>query len=71
LFRKNAQLSGKITRKATAKKRLETAWEYLRIAILCDWYGKYDQAVRFTRKAIAIDPKIQKDAVEYMIEEQM
>ena len=67
LFRKNAQLSGEITRKATSRKRNETAWEYLRIAILCDWYGKYKDAVRYTRKAISIDPKIKKDAMHYML----
>jgi serine/threonine protein kinase len=67
LFRKNAQLSGTITRKATAKKRMETAWEYLRIALLCDWYGQYDKAIILTRKAISIDPKIEQDAIDYML----
>jgi serine/threonine protein kinase/DNA-directed RNA polymerase subunit RPC12/RpoP len=67
LFRKNAQLSGTITRKATSKKRNETAWEYLRIAILCDWYGKYNDTIRFARKAIAIDPKIKEDAIYYIL----
>lgn len=50
------------------KQRREAAWEYLRIAILCDWYGKYSDAVRYTRKAVSVDDGIENDAIIYMME---
>jgi len=51
-----------------SKQKRETAWGYLRIAILCDWYGKYKSAVRFTKKAVSIDDGIKNDAIIYMME---
>jgi eukaryotic-like serine/threonine-protein kinase len=51
-----------------SKQKREAAWGYLRIAILCDWYGKYKDAVRFTRKAVSVDKGIENDAIIYMME---
>ena len=51
-----------------SKQKRESAWEYLRIAILCDWYGKYKDAVRYTRKAVSVDKGIENEAIIYMME---
>lgn len=64
-IRADAEPGGGVSR---LKQRREAAWEYLRIAILCDWYGKYSDAVRYTRKAVAVDDGIENDAIIYMME---
>ena len=51
-----------------SKQRREAAWGYLRIAILCDWYGKYKDAVKYTLRAVAKDPGIKDEAIIYMMQ---
>lgn len=51
-----------------SKQKREAAWSYLRIAIVCDWYGDYKAAVRFTRKAVSVDQGIEDEAIIYMME---
>ena len=66
-----AKLRGEADAGATvskSKQKREAAWGYLRIAILCDWYGKYKDAIRYTRKAVSVDRGIENEAIIYMME---
>jgi eukaryotic-like serine/threonine-protein kinase len=36
--------------------RREVAEDCLRVAVLCDWYGRPQQALRYARQAVATDP---------------
>ncbi len=46
----------------------ELASDYLRLAILCDWYGLPGDSAEFARKAIATDPKVSKDVKRLLLE---
>jgi len=48
-------------------KKKEVAWDYLRIAVLCDWFGDCKGAVKYAKKAINVDPNINKDVCKYLI----
>lgn len=64
-IRSEATPGGQVSR---SKQKREAAWEYLRIALLCDWFGQYNDAVRYTRKAVAVDNGIENEAIIYMME---
>lgn len=51
-----------------SKQRLEGARDYLRLAILCDWYKHYPDAVKYAQKAASVDPRIKKDIRRYLLE---
>ena len=51
-----------------SQQKLEAAEDYLRIGILCDWYGDYESAVKFARKAVATEPKIEESVKKYMMQ---
>ncbi len=40
------------------QQKLESAEDFLRIGVFCDWYGDYASAVRYAKKAVETDPKI-------------
>lgn len=48
-------------------KKFEAAWDYLRIGIISDWYGNYDKAVEYTKKAVSVDSRITNDAKKYLM----
>jgi len=50
------------------KQRMEAAWEYLRAGVICDWYGDYDNAVKYAKKATEYDPNITNEAIILMLE---
>jgi serine/threonine protein kinase/DNA-directed RNA polymerase subunit RPC12/RpoP len=64
-LRSEAESSGNVSK---AKQKREAAWEFLRIAVLCDWYGNYRDAVFYTRKAVSVDSGIENDAIVIMME---
>lgn len=51
-----------------AQQKLEAAQDYLRIGIFCDWYGDYESAVKFARKAVATEPKVEDSVRKYMMQ---
>ena len=53
---------------SSSKTRWEAAWEYLRAGVLCDWYGDYENAVKYAKKAAEYDPRITNEAIIYMLE---
>ena len=50
------------------QQRLEGAEDLLRIGVFCDWYGDYESAVRYVRKAVETDPKIADSVRKYMLQ---
>lgn len=47
----------------TAEERRENAADdYLSLAVLCDWFGRYGEALRFAAKAVELNPRLKKDA---------
>ncbi len=52
---------------ANSKQRYESAWEFLRTAIFCDWYGFYPQAVKLAKRAVALDSRLEKDVKQYIM----
>ncbi|HBC87851.1 MAG TPA: hypothetical protein DCZ94_12925 [Lentisphaeria bacterium] len=44
------------------------AEDYLRIGMLCDWYEEYDDAVKYAKKAVEADPKIEEIVKKYMMQ---
>ncbi len=63
-IRSQATPSGEIS---LAKQRREAAWEYLRVALFCDWYGGYDDAVRYAKQAVLVDKGIEDDVIVFMM----
>ena len=53
---------------SVAKQRREAAWEYLRLALFCDWYGRYEDAVRYARQAVLVDNGIQNEVIIFMMQ---
>lgn len=47
--------------------KYEAAWDYLRIALLYDWYGNYDKAVDYARKATEIDSRIIREIQRHLM----
>lgn len=43
-------------RPADPGKRVEISQDYFRLALLCEWYGKTDEARRYAGKALNLDP---------------
>ncbi len=50
------------------QQKLEAAEDYLRIGVLCDWYGDYESAVKFAQKAVATDPKVEDSVKKYIMQ---
>ena len=50
------------------QQKLESAEDFLRIGIFCDWYGDYASAVKYARKAVETDPEIADKARNYMMQ---
>ncbi len=48
-------------------RRKEAAQDYLRLAILCDWYGDYPSAVGYARKSISVYPDSEKSVKKFMM----
>jgi tetratricopeptide (TPR) repeat protein len=40
----------------------EAAEDYLRLAVLCDWFDRYGEAIEYARKALALRPEIKDQA---------
>ncbi|OGV47559.1 MAG: hypothetical protein A2017_11340 [Lentisphaerae bacterium GWF2_44_16] len=38
------------------------AEDFLLLAVLCDWYGRYDDAIKYLKRAIDLSPKIKDEA---------
>jgi hypothetical protein len=51
-----------------SQQKFDAAEDYLRIGILCDWYGDYESAVKFSQKAVATEPKIEDSVKKYMMQ---
>lgn len=50
-----------------ADEKGELASDYLRIAVLCDWYGLPGESAEFAKKAIASDAKVAKDVERLLL----
>lgn len=48
--------------------RYATAKSYFRIAVFCDWYGKYNEAVKFLKKAVSFDNSFKEYAEKYFLQ---
>ncbi|HCE46609.1 MAG TPA: hypothetical protein DET40_23935 [Lentisphaeria bacterium] len=48
--------------------RREAAEDFLRIGMLCDWYEEYEDAVKYAKKAVEADPKIEDIVKKYMMQ---
>ena len=46
----------------------QAASEYLKIAVLCDWYEKYKDAVAFAHKAVTLDSALGPKVIQVMME---
>jgi len=42
--------------------------DYLALAILCDWFGHYEEALKYSQKAVKIAPDIKLDASKIMMQ---
>ncbi|MEM4248256.1 MAG: serine/threonine-protein kinase, partial [Candidatus Nanoarchaeia archaeon] len=49
------------------QQKYECAMDYLRIALLCDWYGYYPEAVEFANKALNTDSRISGEIKKYLM----
>jgi len=54
-------------KKSESSNNKKAAEAYLRIAVLCDWYGRYQNAVTAANKAVALDSAIEPKVIEYML----
>ena len=50
-----------------SQRSYDSAMEYLRIGLLADWYGNYPVAVEYTRKAVSMNPKVEPEAMKYIV----
>ncbi len=50
-----------------SQRSYDSAMEYLRIGLLADWYGNYSVAVEYTRKAVSMNPKVEPEAIKYIL----
>ncbi|MEM4248335.1 MAG: hypothetical protein QXH80_03630, partial [Candidatus Nanoarchaeia archaeon] len=55
---------GGLVSKEESKKN--SAQDFLLLAILCDWYGKYDSALKYGRKAVSLDESIEAEVSEFL-----
>lgn len=55
---------GGLVSKEESKKN--AAQDFLLLAILCDWYGKYDSALKYGRKAASLDENIESSVSEFL-----
>ncbi len=53
------QISGAAGTSSDSREK-EAAEDYLRIALLCDWYGEYDEAIKYAKKCLSVYPKSEK-----------
>ncbi len=60
------KVSGAAGTSAETRKK-EAAQDYLRLAILCDWYGDYPDAVEYARKSISVYPDSEKSVKKFMM----
>ncbi len=51
-----------------SQKKKEVAEDYIRIGILCDWYGDYESAVKYSKKSISIEPKAEDVVKKFMMQ---
>jgi tetratricopeptide (TPR) repeat protein len=49
------KVAGNITKE---QRYHDAAVDYLHLAVLCDWFGRYEEALTYARKAIKLDPSI-------------
>jgi hypothetical protein len=50
-----------------ATRKNEAAEDYLRLAILCDWYGCYDDTVVYAQKSMEINPDMTARVKKYIM----
>lgn len=55
-----AEISGGSVSQEESKRF--AAEDFLLLAVLCDWYGKYDDAIKYLKKAIDLSPQIKEEA---------
>lgn len=51
-----------------SKQKLESAEDYLRIGMLHDWYGNYEEAVKYAKKAFSVDQNIETSVKFYIMQ---
>jgi hypothetical protein len=56
--------AGQVTKEESA---LNSANDYLAIALLCDWFGIYDQALAYAQKAASIAPAVEPNAARLLL----
>jgi len=56
--KESVTVSEGIISKSDLKKAI--AMDYYRIAIFCDWYGDYSNAVKYGEKTLSVDPRFEK-----------
>lgn len=55
-----AEISGGSVSREESKRF--AAEDFLLLAVLCDWYGKYDEAIKYLKKSIDLSPQIREEA---------
>ncbi len=50
------------------QQKYEAAEDFMRIGILCDWYGDYTSAVKYAQKAYSTDPRLEDKIKKYLMQ---
>jgi DNA-directed RNA polymerase subunit RPC12/RpoP len=53
---------------SASQQKKEAAQDYLRIAMLCDWYGDYAECVKYCEKAVSTDKEIERSVKKFIME---
>ncbi len=51
----------------SSQQKTESAMDYMRIGMLCDWYGFYPEAVEYSKKALDTDSKVSSEIKKYIM----
>ncbi len=65
-LRKNMGSAG--TGPSASQRVKEAGMGMLRAAVLCDWYGDYENAAKYAKKAVALDPALKNTVAVMMME---
>jgi len=58
------RIGGEVTKEEGMKN---AAQDYLLLAVLYDWYGRYKEALKYGRKAVSLDPTIESPTAEMLL----